>query len=236
MKKKKIGKKRRKKTKRKQKNGGTKKSQRKKAAERKEPPKRSEDSSIMSNAPSLPSTRASSIVPSSKAHHGRGSHLGDDDDVSIVDFPDIRHAFTSPSPNKTPITSQRLPHPSEPGAQDDMEMQELVDPLPAQQRDLERNAIRALAQRNFRPNRALPTSFPEPRNLTKDVQGGKIPVKGQNRFSKIDVLSCSPTVYHDTSPLPPTDLLSALVPTPQILLFGNEGPYQDRPPLCPFRL
>ena len=100
-----------------------------------------------------------------------------------------------------------------------------VDPLPAQQMALERNPIRALAQRNFRPNGALPTGFPEPRDLTKDVQGGKIPVKGQNRFSKIDVLSSSPTVYHDTSPLPPTDLLSALVPTPQILLFGDGLPY-----------
>ena len=89
-----------------------KKAKEKKAAERKEQPKRSEDSSTMSNAPSLPSTRLSSIVPSSKAHHGRGSNLGDADDVSIVDFPDIRHAFTSPSPNKTPNTPQRLPHQS----------------------------------------------------------------------------------------------------------------------------
>ena len=202
-----------------------KKAKEKKAAERMEPPKRSEDSPTRSNAPSLPSTRASSVVPSSKAHHGRGSNLGDDDDVTVVDFPDIRHAFTSPSPNKTPITPQRLPHQSEPGAQDDMEMQASVDPLPAQQMVFEKNPIRALAQRNFRPNGALPTGFPEPRDLTKDVQGGKIPVKGQNRFSKIDVLSSSPTVYHDTSPLPPTDLLSALVPTPQILLFGDGLPY-----------
>ena len=202
-----------------------KKAKEKKAAERKEPPKRSEDSSTRSNAPSLPSTRASSVVASLKAHHGRGSNLGDDDDVSIVDFPDIRHAFTSPSPKKTPITPQRLPHQLEPGAQDDMEMQASVDPLLAQQMALEKNPIRALAQRNFWPNRALSTGFPEPRDLTKDVQGGKIPVKGQNRFSKIDVLSSSPTVYHDTSPLPPTDLLSALVPTPQILLFGDGLPY-----------
>ena len=197
----------------------------KKAAERKEPPKRSEDSSTMSNAPSLRSTRASSVVPSSKAHHGRGSNLGNDDDVSVIDFPDIRHAITSPSPNKTPITPQRLPHQSEPGAQDDMEMQASVDTLPAQQMALERNPIWALAQRNFRPNGALSTSFLEPRDLNKDVQGGKIPVKGQNQFSKIDVLSSSPTVYHDTSPLPPTDPLSALVPTPQILLFGHGLPY-----------
>ena len=87
MKKKKMGNKRQKKTKRKKKMEEQKKAKEKKAAERKEPPKRSEDSSTMSNAPSLPSTHASSIVPSSKAHHGRGSNLGDDDDVSIVDFP-----------------------------------------------------------------------------------------------------------------------------------------------------
>ena len=145
--------------------------------------------------------------------------------MSVVDFPDIRHAFTSPSANKTPIAPQRLPHQSEPGAQDDTEMQASVGPLPAQQMTLERNPIRALAQRGFRPNGALPTGFPEPRDLTKDVQGGKILVKGQTRFSKIDVLSSSPTVHHDTSPLPPTDLLSALVPTPQILLFGDGLPY-----------
>ena len=58
--------------------------------------------------------------------------------MSIVDFPDIRHAFTSHSPNKTPITPQRLPHQSEPVAQDDMEMQASVGPLPAQQMALEK--------------------------------------------------------------------------------------------------
>ena len=90
---------------------------------------------------------------------------------------------------------------------------------------LERNPMKALAQRSFRPQGALPTGFPEPRDITKDVRGGKVPVKGQNRFSKVDVLSTTPTVYHDTSPLPPPDLLAALNPAPQILLFGDGLPY-----------
>ena len=67
--------------------------------------------------------------------------------------------------------------------------------------------------------------FAEPRDITKDVQGGKVPVKGQNRFSKVEVLSTTPTVYYDTSPLPPPDLLAALNPAPQILLFGDSLPY-----------
>ena len=90
---------------------------------------------------------------------------------------------------------------------------------------LERNPIKALAQRSFRPQGTLPTGFPEPRDITKDVQGRKVPDKGQNRFSKVDVLSTGPTVYHDTSPLPPPDLLAALSPAPQILLFGDGLPY-----------
>ena len=94
-----------------------------------------------------------------------------------------------------------------------------------QAKRLEHNPIKALAQCSFRPQGALPTGSPEPRVLTKDVQGGKIPVKGQNCFSKIDILSSTPTVYHDTSPLSPPDLLAALVPTPQILLFGDGLPY-----------
>ena len=56
---------------------------------------------------------------------------------------------------------------------------------------LESNPIKALAQRSFRPQGALPTGFPKPRDITKDVQGGKIPVKGQNRFSKVDTLNHS---------------------------------------------
>ena len=77
----------------------------------------------------------------------------------------------------------------------------------------------------FRPRGALPTGFPEPRDLNKDVQASKIPVKGQSRFSKVDVFSSSPLVYHDTTPLPPSDLLAHLRPTPQILIYGDGLPY-----------
>ena len=77
----------------------------------------------------------------------------------------------------------------------------------------------------FRPRGALPTGFPEPRDLNKDVQASKIPVKGQSRFSKVDVLSSSPLVYYDTTPLPPIDLLAHLRPTPRILIYGDRLPY-----------
>ena len=90
---------------------------------------------------------------------------------------------------------------------------------------LERNPMEALAKSSFRPQGALPTGFPETRDITKDVQSGKVPVKGQNRFSKVDVLSTTPTVYRDTSPLPPPDLLAALNPAPQTLFFGDGLPY-----------
>ena len=95
-----------------------------------------------------------------------------------------------------------------------------------QAKHLEHNPLKALAQRSFRPHGALPTGFPEPRDLTKEVQGGKIPVKGQNRFSKVDILSSTPTSYPDSSPLPSPDLLAALVPTPHTLLFGDGLPYR----------
>ena len=45
---------------------------------------------------------------------------------------------------------------------------------------LESNQIKAPAQRSFRPQGTLTTGCPDPRDITKDVQGGKIPVKGQN--------------------------------------------------------
>ena len=85
--------------------------------------------------------------------------------------------------------------------------------------------MKGLAQRSFGPQGALPTGFPEPPDITKDVKRGKVPVKGQNRFSKVGVLSTTPTIYHDTSLLPPPDLLAALNPARQILLFGDGLPY-----------
>ena len=133
---------------------------------------------------------------------------------------DSRHAFASPSPNTTPAKATRV------NTHDD------TAPLPSTPAPLaplmilHHNPIKALAKRTFRPQGALPTGFPEPRDLMKDVQGGNIPVRGQNRFSKIDIFSYTPTTYHDTSPLPPPDLLAALSPSQQILLFGDELPYR----------
>ena len=147
--------------------------------------------------------------------------------ASARDLDDPRHAFTSPSPNHTPPKPSNMNSDKGPNeALSDVVMSPNPESTVPQAKHLEHNPIKALAQRSFRPQGALPTGFPEPRDLTKDVQGGKIPVKGQNRFSKIDILSSTPTVYHDTSPLPPPDLLAALVPTPQILLFGDGLPYR----------
>ena len=79
--------------------------------------------------------------------------------------------------------------------------------------------------RAFQSEGVLPNGFPEPRDVTTDVQGGKIQVRGQNRFSHVDQIATDPPLYLDTSPLPPGDLLRALVPVPQILLSGDGMPY-----------
>ena len=144
------------------------------------------------------------------------------DALSQEEHGDPRRAFALPSPNKTPAKHDGDKNSSSPIEED---KEPVVAPHQPMVHTLERNPIKALAQRTFRPQGALPTGFPEPRDITKDVQGGKIPVKGQNRFSKVDVLSTTPTIYHDTSPLPPPDLLAALNPAPQILLFGDGLPY-----------
>ena len=145
------------------------------------------------------------------------------DALSQEEDGDSRRALALPSPNKTPVKHSDgkdvAPSPI------DEDNEPVVTTHHPVVHSLERNPIKALAQRSFRPQGALPTGFPEPRDITKDVQGGKVPVKGQNTFSKVDVLSTTPTVYHDTSPLPPSDLLAALNPAPQILLFGDGLPY-----------
>ena len=50
-------------------------------------------------------------------------------------------------------------------------------------------------------------------------------MRGQNRFSHVDRIATDPPLHLDTSPLPPGDLLRALVPVPQILLSGDGMPY-----------
>ena len=96
------------------------------------------------------------------------------------------------------------------------------DPIPIA---LVINPIKALGSWSFTSNRALPTGFPEVRDVTKDVVAGKIPVRGQSCFSRVDIINTDPQVYHDALPLPPRDLLAALVPVPQILLCGDGLPY-----------
>ena len=75
--------------------------------------------------------------------------------------------------------------------------------------------------RTFQSQGTLPNGFPEARDLTADVQSGKVQIRGQSRFSNVDQFSATPPLYLDTSPLPPTDLLRALSPPPQILLSGD---------------
>ena len=75
--------------------------------------------------------------------------------------------------------------------------------------------------RTFQSQGTLPNGFPEARDLTAHVQSGKVQIRGQSRFSNVDQFSATPPLYLDTSPLPPTDLLRALSPPPQILLSGD---------------
>ena len=77
----------------------------------------------------------------------------------------------------------------------------------------------------FTPHGALPNGFPEARDLTVDVQANKLPIRGQSRFSRIDLVSNDPPMYLDNIPLPPADLLRSLSPSPQLLLSGDWLPY-----------
>ena len=87
------------------------------------------------------------------------------------------------------------------------------------------NPKKALGSRKFRSNGTLPVGFPETRDLTKDVLAGKVAVRGQNRYSKVDVLTPEPVIYRDTNPLPSPELLAALTTSPRILMYGDGLPY-----------
>ena len=145
------------------------------------------------------------------------------DALSQEEHGDSRRAFALPSPTETPVKNGDGKDVALSPIDEDNEP--VITTHHHIVHSLEPNPKETLAQRSFRPQGALPTSFPETRDITKDVQGGKVPVKGQKVFSEVDVLSTTPTVYHDTSPLPPPDLLAALNPAPQILLFGDGLPY-----------
>ena len=138
--------------------------------------------------------------------------------------------FTGSSPNVTPV--KRNPAARSAPAPELFEHESAVpshkglrpdgDPIP---NALVGNPIKALGSRSFTSNRALPRGFPEVRDVTKDVVAGKIPVRGQSRSSRVDIINTDPQVYHDALPLPPRDHLAALVPVPQILIYGDGLPY-----------
>ena len=65
----------------------------------------------------------------------------------------------------------------------------------------------------FQSQGMLPNGFPEARNLTADVQSGKVQIRGQSRFSNVGRFSATPPLYLDNSPLLPTSTLTA-VPSP----------------------
>ena len=66
----------------------------------------------------------------------------------------------------------------------------------------------------FLPHGALPNGFPKARDLTAEVNANKLAVRGQSRFSRIDLVSSDPPLYLDSTPLPPADLLRSLTPPP----------------------
>ena len=138
--------------------------------------------------------------------------------------------FTGSSPNVTPV--ERNPAARSTPAPESFEHESAVlshkdlrpddDPIRIA---LVGNSIKGLGNRSFKSNGALPTGFPKARHVIKDVVAGKIPVRGQSRFCRVDIRNTDPQVYHDALPLPPRDLLAALVPLPQILLYRDGLPY-----------
>ena len=54
----------------------------------------------------------------------------------------------------------------------------------------------------FLPQGALPNGFPEARDLTAGVNTNKWGVRGQSRFSRIDLVSGDSPVYLGSTPLP----------------------------------
>ena len=139
------------------------------------------------------------------------------------------HDFVCPSPNATALKQPSKLSAQAPELPDTDSDSEPKAPLPPAFDtiviELVENPIKAFGSRLFKSNGNLPTRFPKAPDPMTDVHGGKIPVKGQSRFSRIDILSTNPLIYHDTHPLPPKGLLAALVPAPQILWYGDSLPY-----------
>ena len=138
--------------------------------------------------------------------------------------------FTGSFPNVTPVrrnpAARSAPAPElfehESALPSHKDLRPDGDPIPIA---LVGNPIKALGSRSFTSNGALPEGFPEVRDVTKDVVAGKIPVRGQSCFSRVDIINTDPQVYHDALPLPPRDLFAALVPVSQNLIYGDGLPY-----------
>ena len=158
------------------------------------------------------------LTPSSlpvDPHDGRQAHDLTRADAASVDTSKqvLRNAFVTPS--KAP-----MPHDTRPPKLDALTyIAPRAPPL------LPTDPVQVITNPTFRPHGTLPTGFPETRDLSKDLQAGKIPVRGQSGFWKVDILSSSPLVYHDASPLPPPSLLASLSPAPQMLVYGDRHPY-----------
>ena len=143
--------------------------------------------------------------------------LGDGNASGAIETPKkiLRDAFVTPSKPPAPLAARPAELESEP---------ESCFRAPAPR--LPTSPVHVISNPVFRSHGTLPTGFPEARDLSKDVQAGKIPVRGQSRFSRVDVLTPAPLAYHDTTPLPPPCLLASLSPVPQILLYGDGLPYK----------
>ena len=164
--------------------------------------------------PALTVPRTPSSLPVDP-HDGPQAHDLTGADAASVDTSKqvLGNAFVTPS--KAP-----MPHDTRPPKLD-----ALTDIAPRAPLLLPTDPVRVITNPIFRPHSTLPTGLRETRDLSKDVQAGEIPIRGQSRFSKVDILSSSPLVYHDASPLPPPSLLASLSPAPQVLVYGDGHPY-----------
>ena len=73
----------------------------------------------------------------------------------------------------------------------------------------------------FSPHRALPNGFPEAPDLSAELHAKNLPIRGQSRFSRVDLVSSDTPLYLDSTPLPPADLLRSLTLPPKIVLSGD---------------
>ena len=105
--------------------------------------------------------------------------LGDGNASGAIETPKkiLRDAFVTPSKPPAPLAARPAELESEP---------ESCFRAPAPR--LPTSPVHVVFNPVFRPHGTLPTGFPEARDLSKDVQAGKFPVRGQSRFSRVPPL------------------------------------------------